>query len=73
MTDASSVGTMKEPAKLLGSKESTSFKIWEKLSKLSPSFGNPKAFNGNVTESMWQSFTLTINQNDALFKWFEDY
>ncbi|CAL6048791.1 Myosin-cross-reactive_antigen [Hexamita inflata] len=72
MTDASSIGSWKKPAVQKGIEDATSFKVWEKLAARHEQMGNPKSFTKNVTESQWQSFTVTM-KNPALFKAFTDY
>ena len=67
MTDAASVGTHTEPAKFLTKEDGTSWQLWEKLSKLSKDFGDPEPFFGCVPESVWQSFTVTINNDTSFF------
>ncbi|WP_214675480.1 oleate hydratase, partial [Escherichia coli] len=44
---------------------SGAWKLWEKLAQGRPAFGNPAAFNGNIAESSWISYTVTVK--DPLF------
>lgn len=41
--------------------------LWEELAKKASDFGRPNTFNGNVDESKWESYTLTMH-GDTLFK-----
>ncbi|OHS99044.1 myosin-cross-reactive antigen [Tritrichomonas foetus] len=62
MTDAAVLGTMTEPVNM--NLEPTSFKVWEKLAEIDPvAFGNPKPFLRSQAESLWYSFSVTINNN----------
>lgn len=67
MTDAASVGTHNEPAKMLTREDGTSWQLWSKLSKLSKDFGDPEPFFGCAPESVWESFTVTINNDTSFF------
>ena len=40
---------------------SGAWKLWESLAAGRPDFGNPAVFNGNIEESAWESFTVTVN------------
>lgn len=62
MTDASSTGTMDEPAPRLTKAHSGGWALWEKLAEGRPQFGNPAAFNSSIAESYWLSFTVTCHQ-----------
>jgi len=60
MTDASSEGSMTSaPAKLCKT-DSHGWELWEKIAKNRPEFGNPAAFNSNIAQSIWESFTVTL-------------
>lgn len=60
MTDASSLGSMTQPAPRLTKSRSLNWTLWEKLAEGRPHFGNPAAFNSNIAQSNWQSFTVTL-------------
>ena len=66
MTDASSLGSMTSPPGKLSKADSGGWALWEKLAKGRPQFGNPAAFNSCITQSCWESFTVTLN-NPAFF------
>ena len=59
MTDASSLGTMTEPAPYLTKADSRGWALWETIARGRPEFGNPLAFNASISESYWLSFTVT--------------
>jgi oleate hydratase len=60
MTDASSLGSMRQAPPPLTKAESGGWELWEKLAKGHPDFGNPAAFNSSIAESCWESFTVTL-------------
>jgi len=60
MTDASSFGSMTEAPARLTRDDSGGWRLWEKLAKGRPEFGNPAAFNASIPESYWESFTVTL-------------
>ena len=60
MTDASSLGSMGEPPRKLTKKDSGGWCLWEKLAEGRPQFGNPSAFNSSISQSCWESFTVTL-------------
>jgi oleate hydratase len=63
MTDASSLGSMAIAPKKLTKQDSTSWTIWEKLAQENSDFGNPAAFNSSISESVWESFTVTLKNS----------
>ena len=60
MTDASSFGSMQSAPAKLTRRDSQGWVLWEKLAASRPEFGNPAAFNSNVPQSWWESFTVTL-------------
>lgn len=60
MTESSGLGSMTEPAPLFGKKDGGCWALWEKVAAGRPEFGNPEPFCGKVSESVWQSFTVTL-------------
>ncbi len=60
MTAASSLGSMTSPARLGAKDQDGSWALWENLAKKHADFGRPGVFNGNVDESKWLSFTVTM-------------
>jgi oleate hydratase len=51
-----------------------SWQLWHRLAEQHPErgFGNPRAFDGNVEESRWESFTVTA-KDPAFVEWMEDF
>jgi oleate hydratase len=66
MTDASSLGSMTSAPRKLSKADSGGWSLWERLAAGRPEFGKPAAFNGCVSQSTWQSFTVTL-ATPALF------
>ena len=65
MTADKAFGSMTKAPGLDASNHSGAWKLWERLAQGRPRFGNPAAFNGNVAESSWISYTVTVK--DPLF------
>lgn len=65
MTAGKVFGSMNEAAMIDRSNTSGAWGLWETLAEGRPLFGNPAAFNGNISESSWISYTVTVN--DPLF------
>jgi myosin-crossreactive antigen len=65
MTADKAFGSMTKAPHFDASNHSGAWNLWEKLAEGRPEFGNPAAFNGNIEESSWISFTVTVH--DPLF------
>lgn len=65
MTADKAFGSMTKAPGLDATNHSGAWNLWEKLAQGRPALGNPAAFNGNVKESSWISFTVTVK--DPLF------
>jgi oleate hydratase len=61
MTEASSLGSMDEPAPLRGQPDGGSWALWDSLAAFQPQFGRPGNFTGHIPESKWMSFTTTLH------------
>ncbi len=72
MTDASSYGAMDRAPAHLTKNDSGGWRLWEKLAKLTPEFGNPAAFNTSIPESYWASYTVTL-KDPAFFDQMEKF
>ena len=72
MTAASSLGSMTSPPTLGTKDEGGSWALWEALAKDHSDFGRPSAFNGNVAESKWLSFTATL-RDPTFFRLMEEF
>ena len=68
MTDASSLGSMSSPPAKRTKRESGGWGLWEDLADGRPQFGKPLTFNGNIAQSCWESFTVTLKNR----KFFEE-
>ena len=73
MTDNSNEATTDSVAKYDLSDTAPSFKLWKKIAEGRREFGNPEVFCGNPDESMWMSFTVTINKNPKLFEYIQKF
>jgi len=65
MTADKTFGSMTRAPGLDSGNHSGAWALWEKLAEGRPALGNPAAFNGNIAESSWISFTVTVK--DPLF------
>ena len=63
MTDASSLGSMSAAPAPRNKADSGGWKLWEHLAEGRPEFGKPAVFNGNVAQSCWESFTVTLKDS----------
>jgi oleate hydratase len=73
MTEGSSLGSMTTPA-ILNSKEKSggAWSLWENIAKDRPEFGHPTVFADHIEQTLWQSFTVTLN-DPAFFQFIEDF
>ncbi|EPG74427.1 hypothetical protein LEP1GSC058_4029 [Leptospira fainei serovar Hurstbridge str. BUT 6] len=60
MTEGSDLGSMKKAPKLLSKKDGGSWPLWEKIASKNNEFGHPKIFDERISESKWESFTVTF-------------
>ncbi|CAN5140843.1 oleate hydratase [soil metagenome] len=65
MTADKVFGSMMQAPMIDRSNKAGAWRLWEKLAEGRPLFGNPAAFNGNIAESSWISYTVTVN--DPMF------
>jgi len=65
MTSKSSFGDNDTAPKIYSRRISPSWSLWDKISKESANFGNPKTFDNHINKSKWASFTITFK--DPLF------
>ena len=73
MTDNSDQGDTNSVAKYLKNTPAPSFELWRKIADGRPEFGDPDVFCGRVDESMWMSFTTTINKNPRLMDYIQRF
>jgi oleate hydratase len=60
------------PAPLVRDLVDGAWTLWENMARKVPGLGRPSAFSGNVDESKWESFTLTM-RSPALVQRIEAY
>ena len=60
------------PAPLVRDQLDGAWTLWESMARKVPGLGRPTAFSGNVDESKWESFTLTM-RSPALVQRIEAY
>jgi oleate hydratase len=72
MTAGSSLGSMKESARLLPVDPGGSWSLWETLAAKHSDFGRPSVFNSQVDESKWLSFTVTM-RDPTFFQLMESF
>jgi len=60
MTADSRKGDDTHAPALVRDKVDGAWTLWESMAGKTPGLGRPNAFNGNVDESKWESFTLTM-------------
>tara|TARA_R110002167_G_scaffold28926_22_gene96814 strand:- start:1398 stop:2990 length:1593 start_codon:yes stop_codon:yes gene_type:complete len=72
ITESSDNGSWHTPAKLKGLEDSGSWKLWKKIAKKDPSFGNPAPFCDNIDLQKWFSFTATM-QDSTFVDYMENF
>jgi oleate hydratase len=60
MTADSRTGNDDQAPELVRDKRDGAWTLWENMARKAPGFGRPYAFSGNIDESKWESFTLTM-------------
>lgn len=60
MTADKAFGSMTRAPVMNRNRQAGAWQLWETLAEGRPSFGNPAAFNGNIAESSWISYTVTV-------------
>ncbi len=65
MTDSATLGELHHPAPE-PEQNAMSAKLWKKIAKKKPDFGNPDPFFEHVKETNWESFTVTMKGNYLL-------
>lgn len=66
MTADSTYGDNNTVPQLIRQRQDGSWALWETLARKSYDFGRPNAFCGNIDESKWESFTLTMSSRALL-------
>lgn len=73
MTDNSNEAGTDTVARYIKDDTAPSFELWRKIADGRPEFGDPDVFCGQVDESMWMSFTTTINKNPRLLDYIQRF
>mgnify|MGYP004490762183 FL=1 len=73
MTDNSDEATTDTVAKYNRDSNPPSFELWRRIARGRPEFGNPEVFYGRPDESMWMSFTTTINNNPDVLGYIQKF
>ena len=73
MTDNSDEASTDTVAKYNTAQTAPSFELWKKIANGRPEFGDPDVFCSRPDESMWMSFTVTINNNPKLFEYIQRF
>jgi oleate hydratase len=72
MTADASYGDDNHAPELVRDKRDAAFLLWETIAAKAPDFGRPQAFAGNVDQTKWVSFTLTM-RSPLLLKRIEEF
>jgi oleate hydratase len=72
MTEGSSLGSMTSPAILNSKKSDGAWRLWKDIAKGRPGFGHPAVFANHIEQTLWQSFTVTLN-DPVFFQFIEDF
>jgi oleate hydratase len=66
MTADATYGDRTTVPELIRDKRDGSWRLWEAIARKADDFGRPNAFSGNIEESKWESFTLTMKGRTLL-------
>lgn len=72
MVESSGTGSMHRPAPLEPAMPHGAWALWERIAAKDPAFGRPRAFCGDVDQSKWMSFTVTL-RTPAFFEHMERF
>lgn len=72
MVESAAVGNMTTPAPLKPKGSTGAWALWERIAAKDTAFGRPAAFAGNVDQSKWMSFTVTL-KDPAFFDHMERF
>ncbi len=73
MTDNSTEASTDSVAKYNRENNAPSFELWRRMAHGRPELGDPDVFCGRVDESMWMSFTATINHNPDVLAYIQHF
>jgi len=60
IVESSDIGSMNSPAKLKTGESAGSWRLWDRIAKKDPAFGNPGIFSDRIDQQKWESFTVTM-------------
>mgnify|MGYP001979469513 CR=1 FL=1 len=60
MTEASTLRPNSSPPRYQPGIDNGSWQLWRRIADVSPKFGNPERFCGDVSLTSWESFTVTL-------------
>lgn len=66
MTADTTYGDSHTVPPIIRDKRDGSWRLWESIAKKADDFGRPNAFCGNIDETKWESFTLTMTGRTLL-------
>ncbi|UQA91173.1 oleate hydratase [Streptomyces halobius] len=66
MTSDTTYGDSRTVPELIRDRRDGSWRLWETIAKKADDFGRPTAFCGNIDETKWESFTLTMTGRTLL-------
>lgn len=72
MTAGSTLGSMHAPPPATFS-SGGAWALWETLAQRDPQLGRPAAFNGDVEQSLWESFTVTCQPGNRFVQMMEEF
>ncbi|MEU6998127.1 oleate hydratase [Nonomuraea sp. NPDC046570] len=72
MTSDSTYGDDDHAAELIRDGRDGGFRLWRNIAGKAPDFGRPDVFSGNVDQTKWVSFTLTM-RSPLLLRRIEDF
>ncbi len=72
IVESSATGTMSSPAPLKPLSDSGAWALWERIARKDGAFGRPQVFCGNVEQSKWMSFTVTL-KDPTFFQHMENF
>jgi len=72
IVESSATGSMTSPAPLKPISDTGAWALWEKIATKHGSFGRPQVFCGNVEQSKWMSFTVTL-KDPTFFEYKENF
>jgi oleate hydratase len=70
MVESAAVGTMSTPAPLEPKGNTGAWALWERIAPKDAAFGRPAVFTGQVDQSKWMSFTVTL-KDPSFFDYME--